>query len=411
MEGCRAVNPEIRAITAEELSDYVQLDAYAFGYETTPEAIDRFRTRYHLPHLLAAFVRGRMVAHLAILRFGMTLNGRLLPMAGVADVSAWPEDRRAGHTGRLLRAALARMRDDGMPLSMLYPTFSALYRRFGWALASEGRAYSFRPAELQFLPGASTADGGRLERLPVESGLETAATVYDRLLPAANGAIARGEAEWAGRREAQPALQLVIWRDASDSPQGYMLHRHPLRIPDAPAFYDQRMDVRELVALSPAAYRALVGYLARHDLVTRTHWLAPPDDPLHALLADPSVVTAAVRPGFMLRIVDLAPALESRPYLPGPPARLVLGVRDTTAPWNDGTWALTVEDGAARVTRTTDAPELSTDAATLAALYNGFLCPERARAAGLIDVRDVATLTAAARLFAVSRAPHCYDHF
>lgn len=404
---------EIRPISIAELEEYVRLDAYAFGYPVTAEVLEWYRTSYRPEWTLAAFADGRMTAHLVTFPWRMALNGGTAPLGAIADVAARPEDRRRGYTGALLRACLARMRDQGLALSMLYPTFYALYRRFGWAQAAAVRDYTFRPADLRFLGAAAVS--GRVERLPPADSRLPLMAVYERTLPHANGAVPRAADHWDARtfkrRPGTPGLHAVLWRGASGEPEGYIIHREPTRLAAGLAAYDQEITVRELVAGTPAAYRGLLDYLAHHDLAGRITWSAPPDDPLPALLADPKAVQVELRPSFMLRVVDLVPALEARAYLPGPPARLVLRVADAAAPWNEGTWLLTVAEGRARVTPAAGEPEISTDAGTLAALYNGFLTPAQALHGGLLVVQDASALAAATRVFAVTRPPYCLDYF
>src|SRR5262249_13113421 len=145
---------------------------------------------------LAAFVDGRMAAHVHMKPMTMWLNGAPLAMGGIADVATAPEHRRQGLAGGLMRRVLARMRDEGMPLSMLYPSFFALYPRFGYALASMHRRLDGAAAALDLL---RTAEPGRVERVDVERWQELAA-VYDAALPGANGAIDRDELWWRLRR-------------------------------------------------------------------------------------------------------------------------------------------------------------------------------------------------------------------
>lgn len=399
----------IRPITAAELEEYVRLDAYAFGYEVTAEVVERYQTHYQTDRMLAAFVNGRMTAHLVILRWDMAINGGRVAMGGIADVASWPEDRRQGHAAALLRAALERMRDERIGVSMLNPTFYALYQRYGWALAAERRRYRFRPADLRLLP--RPPDGGSLERVAAFDQ-QTLASVYDQLLPEANSALVRDDPTWAGRRESKPPLQVILRRDRAGRPDGYILHRYPSRPANTMRPADQEFDVRELVATTAAAYHALIDYLARHDLASRLTWSAAPDDPLPSLLTDPAALEIATQPDFMLRVVEVAAAFERRGYLPGGPARLLLRVIDAAAPWNDGCWQIEVEAGRARVTATSEEPDLTVEAGTLAALYNGFLSPERARRAGMFEMESCpAVRDAVTRIFAVSHPPYCLDHF
>ncbi len=401
----------IRTLRDDELEAYLRLDAYAFGYELTPEQVTRYRAHTRPEWMLAAFQDGRLVSHLLAYPWRMAINGARVALAGVADVAAWPEDRRAGHTGALLRAALAWMRERGLVLAMLYPTFYALYRRFGWALAAERRRYA--ASATAFAPAAFAAPAvGHAERLAGDLAAALG-PLYDRWLASANGALERDEGHWRWRtlysRAGPP--HAVLWRGPDGEPSGYLLHRGPQRGPGREAAPDQELDVLELVALTPEGYRGLLTYLARHDLVRHLRWFGPPDDPLRALVADPAAVHVEAQPSFMLRLVDVPRALAARGYLPGPPARLTLQVRDEAAPWNEGLWTLTVADGTARVTRTAAEPDLSLDVATLAALYNGFLSPEQACLAGLARAADHAALDAARRLFAVTAPPFCPDYF
>lgn len=402
---------EIRTLREDELEAYLRLDAYAFGYELTSEQVARYRAHTRLEWMLAAFHDGRMVSHLLAYPWRMAINGARVALAGVADVATWPEHRRAGYTGALLRASLGWMRARGLVLAMLYPTFYALYRRFGWALAAEKRRYA-APATA-FAPAAFAAPAaGRAERL-TDDLIGALGAMYDRWLASANGALERDEAHWRWRtlysRAGPP--HAVQWRGANGEADGYVLYRGPQRGPGREAAPDQELDVLELVALTPDGYRGLITYLARHDLVRRLHWSGPPDDPLRSLITDPAAVHVEAQPSFMLRLVDVPRALAARGYLPGPPTRLIVQVRDAVAPWNDGSWALTVEDGAARVVRTSADPHLSLDVATLAALYNGFLSPRHACLTGLVRVADHAALDAASRLFAVTTPPFCPDYF
>lgn len=403
---------EIRPITDDEWDAYITLDAYSFAYEATGEVRANYRVAFRREWTLAAFEHGRMVAHLLAAPWSVMINGAALSMGAIADVAVWPEDRRAGHAAALLRACLGRMRDQGPALSMLYPTFYTLYQRFGWAQAAEARIYTFRPSELHLL-NAGAAPSGRAERRG-DDALPDMMAVYDAALHDANCALVRDAEHWRLRRLARHGMarrQVILWRGPDGDAEGYLLHPPPFRLSMRQGVYDQDLPVHELVALNASAYRGLIDHVVRHDLVAQTTWYAPPDDPLPSMLANPLAVKVEMRPGFMLRIVDVVPALEGRGYLPGPPARLSLRLHDATAPWNDGTWLLEVERGKARVLATTPEPDLTLDVRTLAALYNGFLSPARAVQAGLLHARDVAAIETAARVFAVTRSPYCLDYF
>lgn len=400
-----------RSIVPDEWETYVRLDAYAFGYDPA-EAMERYRQHCRPEWTLAGFVAGRMVTHLVSYPWQMAINGALVPAGGIADVACWPEDRRSGYAGQMLRASAGFMRDQGMALGMLNPTFYGLYQRFGWVQAAETRNATFKPGALGFRPGVPAAVGSA-ERVESEHGA-VLAPIYDAWLQGANGALHRDAELWRLRPlhvwTGLP-VQAVVWRDGDGRPAGYVIHTYPRRLPGINPPVDQGITVRELVALTDNAYRGLVMYVLRHDLMHEVSWTMPPDDPLTAMLADPIGVKIDTWPGFMLRIVDVIPALEGRGYLAGASGRLTMKLADATAPWNAGTWSLEVEDGRARVKPAAHEPDLSMEVGTLAALYNGFLSPYQAARAGLLEAGSPAALETATRTFAVSAPPYCPDHF
>jgi predicted acetyltransferase len=226
-----------------------------------------------------------------------------------------------------------------------------------------------------------------------------------------NGPIHRGEVWW---REAifslsQPVpADVAIWEDGRGEPQGYVVyHQRTSPDQDMPMFW-----VRELVSLTTDAYLNLIGYLLRHDLPKTITWNAPPDDPFYSLVEDAMKVRIEVEFDVMLRVCDVEGALRQRP----PADRdaklsLALGVSDTSAPWNEGTWQIDVADGAVSVERTDAPPELSLSATVLAPLFNGFLSPRSAALAGLVSAKDEETLSKGDALLAVTHPPYCADGF
>jgi predicted acetyltransferase len=96
---------------------------------------------------------------------------------------------------------------------------------------------------------------------------------------------------------------------------------------------------------------------------------------------------------WMLRLIDLAGALEARGYAEGFAAELQLDVQDQTLPWNRGRLRVTIEGGRARA-RPGGEGSLKADVRGLAAAYSGYMTPAELRAAGLLEgpERDLAAL-------------------
>ena len=70
------------------------------------------------------------------------------------------------------------------------------------------------------------------------------------------------------------------------------------------------------------------------------------DDPILLSVAEPRRLRADLGDALWTRIVDVAPALAARRYAAD--GRVVLEVADEFCEWNDGVWALAVENGVPR---------------------------------------------------------------
>lgn len=402
---------EIRPITAEEVEQAEFIIAYSFNNperRDLTESIQRARDFYPLEWSLASFDNGEMTAFVRTIPFAMRINGRGLSFGGVGPVVALPQHRRKGHVGALLRRSLEVMRDRGQVLSGLHTPHPALYRRYGWEIASVRKSYSFPPKEtaLRVLP----SDRGRWRMLTPDDWAQ-ADRVYRAHASLRNGPIHRGEVWWReaifATRRPEP-VDVALWENGQGEAQGYVVYHQRTRPEgDMPIFW-----VREVVALTRDAYLNAMLYLTRHDLPKEITWHAPIDDPLMTLVEDPTKLRVQIEYDVMLRVCDVAGALSVRPPAYAEHSgSLTLRVSDASAPWNEGTWHIEVKDGATEVEPATGEPDISLSATTLAPIFNGYISPSAAALAGLVEARNEDALAAADALFATTHPPYCADGF
>ena len=159
------------------------------------------------------------------------------------------------------------------------------------------------------------------------------------------------------RHGAQPLQAVLV-------PDGYALYAvRSDRDDDGPA---GEVNIRELVAATPAARALLWAFLLDQDLTRTITWrLAPPDEPLWLMLTDPDAVRIGLGSALWLRVVDVAAALGARTYARDPD--VVLEVSDAFCPWNAGRYRL----AGGGCERTDAEPDLALDAAALGAAYLG----------------------------------------
>jgi predicted N-acetyltransferase YhbS len=106
-----------------------------------------FLARHSWRHLVRQ--DGRLVAHMAIQMRAVRLAGRIVTVAGIADVATAPEARGQGHAGALLQAAIARARGTLAAHVLLYGT-AGLYSAAGFRKVHNATTFLD-------MPGAVTA--------------------------------------------------------------------------------------------------------------------------------------------------------------------------------------------------------------------------------------------------------------
>ncbi len=405
---------DIRPVAEEDLGRAHFIMAYSFTSDRSHEARERLKHVEAMGPTIALYEDGQMAACLRILPLRMLIHGASIPLAGVSSVACLPEHRRKGYAGQLLQHALALMREQGQPLSSLWTPHPTLYRRYGWMIASSALRYSFDPKDIA--PANPAPPEGSAYRV-TEEDWPTVAGVYRRFAAPRNGYLDRDEQWWKEaffRRlydEKRRPNDVAVWADGKGQPRGYLAYfsarEHRLAGPPSDS-----LALQEFVALDSAAYLGLLRYLLAHDLAEEIAWFGPIDEPFIAAIDEPGRVKRAHHYGFMLRIVDLEKAIAARP----PSAETLEGsftvhIADPSAPWNRDLWRIGCSDGRLAASKADGTPDLSTDAAAFAAMYNGFLRPSEAARSGLAEVSDPKAAALADRILAADYPPYSSEFF
>nr|WP_155608850.1 GNAT family N-acetyltransferase [Paenibacillus timonensis] len=362
---------------AVEFDASLSLSEYAFQYKVKPEDREERRKSFIPERSWGAFEGGELLAKLMLLPLHLYVQGRPVPMGGIAGVATWPEHRRSGLVRELLATALRRMNEQGQILSCLHPFSIPFYRKFGWEVYTDYKKYT---VNIDSFPSKTLVTGN------VKRGvkdIELLNGIYHSFARRYNGMLVRDE-EWWKRMVLGEEDHTAVYYAESGQPEGYVLYQ----------VKNKELIIDEFVFLNETARQGLWTYLANHDsMVTQVIFdRVPVDDLLPFLLRDPRCKQETV-PYFMARIVNAAAFVGDYSFIPPAstsPIRLGLRIEDEAAPWNEGDWLLEVSsEGKASLTPANPANPadsgLVCDIQTLTALLLGYKRPREMFACGKLS--------------------------
>ncbi|HTQ02476.1 MAG TPA: GNAT family N-acetyltransferase [Polyangiaceae bacterium] len=366
---------------------------WSFGFE--PSDARTWIEQGGVENVRVARRGGRLLGGLLEIPMGQWFGGRSVPVVGLAGVGVAPEARGERVALSLVQDTLRGVRRRGVFLSILYPSALKLYRAAGYELA--GSRYRIG-ANLGDLPTAR-AD---LDVTPLEPG-DTAAVeaLYRTAASERPGYLDRGHYVWRRARESRKEKYRGFGVRGAGGLEGYVY------LTQEKVEHGVELVVRDHVTATPAAARRLVAFFAAHrstlkSLVLRGSALEP-----IVFAAPERVFNVTLAETWMLRVVDVAGALEARGYPPVDVA-VDLELEDRGLPENAGRYRLEVSGGRARVTPG-GAGSVALDERALAALYSGYMTPAALARSAKLEA-DPSALARLALLFA-GPPPAMSDYF
>ena len=414
VEGSASGSPtswRVRVATTDDWPAVVRVGELAFAESQSPEERALERSVHELDRTLLACDGPEVVGVAAAYTFRMTVPGGPAPVAGVTWVSVLPTHRRRGVLTALMREQLEGMHREGRePVAALWASEPGIYGRFGYGAASRALRFEVPRGPRALLPQPHDPTL-RLRLVEPEESRDLVEPAYDAVRSVRPGFWERDE-RWRQRelfdhesvRTGASPLRCVV-AEGGDGVRGYARYR--TRPSWGQAGPEGTVEVREALAVDPAAYAALLRFLADQDL-TRTLSLVrrPLDDPLLELLTDVRSAKVGLADALFVRLVDVERALTARSYATD--LDVVLAVADPVCPRNEGRWRLRTWPGGASCERTGDPPDLELPVQTLGAAYLGSArALVRAQAAGQLQERTAGAVHAADRAFTGALEPWC----
>jgi len=401
---------ELRPITDDEVSAFQQALYMGFGSPREEGSDDRFRRVMPLDRTLASFDSDRIVATLGDFDLQLAVpGGRQFPMGGTTMVTVASTHRRQGLLRALMTEHLRLVAEREDPFAGLWASETRIYGRFGFGMATECHELSF-DARLVTLPPAPR--GHQIELVPADDVVSVVAPFWSATAGTRPGHIDRIDGRWENIAEkgakpdggATATRHIVARRDGEVV--GYASYRQTSKWDDAVP--NGTVAIEWFMTVDADAHAALWSFLTSIDLFPNvTHGMAPVDDPLLLWVSDPRQVRRRRLDALYLRILDVVAALEGRTYETD--GSLVMALTDEMG-WADGTFAMEVSGGAATVTPTDTAPDVTMDVKELGSIYLGGVGAAALGRAGRITGSEDALLLTD-RLFRTHQPPFCSEDF
>ncbi|MGW7462707.1 GNAT family N-acetyltransferase [Streptomyces sp. NPDC054797] len=414
------MSADVRPIAASELPDWLHTVNTGFlnAARATESDVAQLAKYYDLGRVQGGFDTdtGRCVAAFRSFAQELTVpGGAAVPATAVSNVGVLPTHRRQGLLSRMMAAEFAAARERGDVLATLIAAEYRIYGRYGFGPAASVSEWEIDVPRTGLDPQLSApADGGRIEMVDEAEVRRIGPELHERLRALTPGMVGRNERWW----RLMTGLETVsyrprtekfhaVYRTAAGEVAGLVLYTADDHWTDA-KIPQNTVQVRDLLALTPQAQRALWQFLCSIDWVTkvRTGYRAPDDLAPH-LLPDPRAARVVTAADFLwVRVLDVVRALSARTY--EVPGVLVLEVTDPAGP-AAGRYRLDAGSGACA--RTQEPADLRLDASALGALYLGDQSAVRLAELGRVTQERPGAVALADAVFRTARRPWCPDVF
>lgn len=346
--------------------------------------------------------------------------GAEIPVSGLTWVGVHPQHRRRGILSAMIDQHFADCIERGETVSALTAAEAGIYGRFGYGLAAHDLRLTV-PRRAALHPVAGSEDlTVRIETLDPAVHGDLVSDLHARAGRQPTGTPGINRPGWATRetdelktaylddtpafRNGREARRIVIV-ESDGEPRGYTTFRR--KVDWGHTGPRGTVSTSEVVALDPAAAHRLWSTVLDLDLTHEIEpFMIPMDDAITGLLVDIRAAAPKTADNVWVRIIDVPGALAARTYTTD--VDLVLHVTDPRLPANEGSWRLTASAfGAATVTRSDDAPDLSLTVTELGAAYLGGTSLAALASAGRVDEHTDGSLLRAASAFGWPVAPVC----
>lgn len=404
----------MRQVAHDEWPEYVGLLEQTFGEQVTLDDVQYWKDWADADAALAVYDGSRIVASCASRDILLSVPGGTCKMAALGLGQVLPTHTRRGILRGLLRRLHDRAREIGAGVVGGWPSEGGIHGRFGWAPATYSCSWNLA-TDSQVLASENELCG-YVDLVPAERAGDELSAIYNAVRAETPGMTSRTSSDWKHWQSRDPwhwqgpelttdvgNRTVALWRD-----RGYVVYRLQRRWEGGVPRH--RLLIAELVAQDDTAYRGLIEFVARVDLVkTVVATQRPTDEPLALMLADARAMRTQLSDALWLRLVDVERCMNARRY--SADGSVVFRVIDTWGEWATGTYELLVDDGRGVCRSTRGTPDVVLTVQALSAAYLGGTSVARLARAGAVSEERSGATTLLARMLASEPLPWCPSVF
>lgn len=375
------------------------------GFAGTLEGSEQWIRASGLQHLRVVRESEHVAPSACMLRIPMAqyFGGRSVSMLGVAGVATAPEARGRGLGRRMMAEVVREAARDGFAITALYPSTPALYRQVGYEFAGHRFVTTIPVGRIDVRDRAGAV------RPLTDTDDAAVRACYARFASAFDGLLDRGEYCWGRVRDSRGTKYAGFGIDNDRGGLDGYIYISQQRDPKT-GFHD--VATTDVVFATAAAGRRLLGLLADFATVgeNATIW-GGPIHPLVCLMSSRHY-TVEKKDYWMVRLLDVVRAFESRGYSPGVRGQATLEITDDLIPGNAGTWTVRIENGRASVARTTNSSDaVHCHIRAIGPLFTGLYTVRQLALLGWIEGSDAAIAAADAAFAGSGGGPWMMDMF
>lgn len=332
----------IREIRGKERANIMyELNVYAF--RASPPLADReeweerFKERKGVTSY-ALFENKIPVSSAAYTKMSQHVRGVIFGSSAIWGVATRPSARRKGYSRAVLSSLLQVIRDEGRPLSSLYPFRESFYERLGYTTFPLPIIAQFSPSSLT--PLIDLGLEGEIELILIGDGYQ----IYRQYLFDMQSRVhGMGVFEISSDKSAGRNYHWVLLARVEGELVGVMLYN--LQGEEVTEFNFRAV---RFYYTKPQGRYLLLEWIARHmDQASSVEiWLPPYEQP-ETWLADIMVTTKSAIRAPMGRVVDVA-NIGGMEVGQG---EFTVRIQDEICPWNEDVWNFTVQDGRLVISR------------------------------------------------------------